>query len=115
MAEITRRRVGELQRGVFKILLDHPDGLPAKELLEKLESVVPPTDFEKREYPNRPGVKRFEKIVRCATIAPVKACWLIKSKGRWTVTAEGKKADEGIPDPNKIVREGERLNRRAAE
>jgi restriction system protein len=56
VAEITRKRIGELQRGVFKILLDHPDGLPANEVLEKLESVVSPTDFEKSDYPNRPGV-----------------------------------------------------------
>jgi restriction system protein len=68
MAEITRRRVGELQRGVFKILLNFPDGLPAKELLERLESVVPPTDFEKSDYPKSPGVRRFEKIVRFATV-----------------------------------------------
>jgi restriction system protein len=115
MAEITRRRVGELQRGVFKILLDHPDGLPAKEVLEKLGSVVPPTDFERSEYPNRPGVRRFEKIVRFATIAPVKAGWLIKSKGRWILTSEGKKAYERIPDPEKFVREGGRLYRQWAE
>jgi restriction system protein len=115
MAEITRKRVGELQRGVFKILLDYPDGLPAKELLEKLQSVVPPTEFEKSEYPNRPGVRRFEKIVRFATIAPVKAGWLIKSKGRWTLTEEGKKAYERIPDPEKFVREGGRLYRQWAE
>jgi hypothetical protein len=69
MAEITRKRVGELQRGVFKILLNYADGLPAKELLEKLESVVPPTEFEKSEYPNRPGVRRFEKIVRFANLS----------------------------------------------
>jgi restriction system protein len=73
MAEITRKRVGELHRGVFQILLGFPDSLPAKELLEKLESVVPPTEFEKSEYPNRPGVRRFEKIVRFATIAPVES------------------------------------------
>jgi restriction system protein len=115
MAEITRKRIGELQRGVFKILLNYPDGLPAKELLEKLESVVPPTEFEKSEYPNRPGVRRFEKIVRFATIAPVKAGWLIKSKGRWTLTEEGKKAYERIPDPEKFVREGGRLYRQWAE
>lgn len=42
MAEITRRRVGELQRGVFNILLDHPDGLPASEVLDRLEKLVPP-------------------------------------------------------------------------
>jgi hypothetical protein len=31
-AEITRKHVGELMRGVFKILLDFPDGLPVKEV-----------------------------------------------------------------------------------
>jgi hypothetical protein len=29
MAEITGRRRGELVRGVFKVLMDNPDGLPA--------------------------------------------------------------------------------------
>ena len=38
MAEITRRRVGELQRGVIKILLDSPQGLPAKEVLQRLDN-----------------------------------------------------------------------------
>jgi len=111
MAEITRRRVGELQRGVFKILLDHPDGLPAKELLRKLETVVPPTEFEKAEYAKRPGVRRFEKMVRFATIGPVKAGWLVKSKGRWYLTEEGRKAYKQIPDPEKFAREATRLYR----
>jgi len=115
MAEITRRRVGELQRGVFKILLDHPDGLPANEVLERLETLVPPTDFEKSDYPNRPGVRRFGKIVRFATIAPVKAGWLVKSKGRWSVTDEGKKAYERFQDPERFVKEGGRLYRQWAE
>jgi restriction system protein len=115
MAEITRKRVGELQRGVFKILLDYPDGLPANEVLEKLESVVPPTDFEKSDYPKHPGVRRYEHIVRFATIAPVKAGWLIKSKGRWILTGEGKKAYQTFPDPEKFVREGGRLYKQWAE
>ncbi len=113
--EITRKRVGELQRGVIKILLDSLDGLPAKEVLRRLEQVVPPTEFEKSEYPNRPGVRRFEKIVRFATIAPLKAGWLIKSKGRWTLTEEGKKAYERFQDPEKFVKEGGRLYRKWAE
>src|SRR5208282_6002315 len=37
MPEITRKRVGELQRGVMKILMDHPDGFPAKDVLQRLE------------------------------------------------------------------------------
>lgn len=115
MAEITRKRVGELQRGVFKILLNHSEGLPAKELLEQLEKTVPPTDFERSDYPNRPGVRRFEKIVRFATIAPVKAGWLIKSKGRWTLTDEGREAYQKFQDPEKFVREGGRLYKQWAE
>src|SRR5660398_210825 len=64
MAEITKKRQGELVRGVFQILLRYPDGLQAKNVLSRLEEVVPPTEFEASTYPNRPGVRRYEKIVR---------------------------------------------------
>lgn len=111
MAEITRRRVGELQRGVIKILLDSPQGLPAKEVLQRLDKVVPPTDFEKSDYPKHPGIRRFEKMARFATIGPVKAGWLVKSKGRWYVTEEGRKAYNQITDPEKFMREANRLYR----
>ena len=109
MAEITRRRVGELQRGVFKILLDYPDGLPAKDVLNRLPQVVPPTEFEKSDYPKHPGIRRFEKMARFATIGPVKAGWLVKSKGRWYMTQEGKKAYSQITDPEKFNAEARRL------
>lgn len=33
MAEITRRRQGEMVQKVFEVLLPHPEGLPAKEVL----------------------------------------------------------------------------------
>jgi hypothetical protein len=36
MSNISRRRVGELQRGVFKVLLDHADGIPAKEIISRM-------------------------------------------------------------------------------
>lgn len=109
MAEITRRRVGELMRGVVKILLDSPEGLPAKEVLGRLEKVVPPTEFEKQDYPKHPGVRRFEKMARFATIGPVKAGWLVKNKGHWYVTEEGKRAFNTIQDPEKFHREVRRL------
>jgi restriction system protein len=111
MAEITRSRVGELMRGVIKILQDHPDGLPAKEVLQRLEQVVPPTGFENSDYPKRPGVRRFEKMARFATIGPVKAGWIVKGKGRWYVTEEGKKAFDQFQDPAMFAREAHRLYR----
>lgn len=115
MAEIGRKRVGEFLRGVFKILIGHPDGLQASDVLERLEKLVPPNDFEKSDYPKHPGVRRFEKIVRFATIAPVKAGWITKSKGRWSVTDEGKKAYERFQDPVKFDKEAARLYRQWAE
>jgi restriction system protein len=109
MPEITRRRRGELQRGIFKILVDYPEGLPAKDVLQRLEQVVPPTDFEKASYPKRPHIRRFEKMARFFTIGPVKAGWLVKSKGRWYVTEEGRKAYSQIHDPAEFDREASRL------
>jgi restriction system protein len=89
MAEITRRRQGELMAGVFRILQQNPEGLAAKEVMQKLADAVPPTPFEASEYPNRPGSRRYEKIARFTTIPFVKAGWLIKTKGSWIATEDG--------------------------
>jgi restriction system protein len=109
MPEITRRRQGELGRGVFTILKNHPEGLPAKEILKLLEKEVPPTKFESSTYPSRPDIRRFEKIVRFSTITTVKAGWLVKDKGQWLLTDAGKKAYETFSDPEKLYLESVRL------
>ena len=114
MAEITRRRSGELVRGVFRLLSAHPEGLAAKIVLEQLVGLVPPTDFEKTTYPRRPDTRRYEKIVRFSTIGPVKAGWLVKDKGQWGLTEAGRKAYEAFPDPEHFMREAGRLYRQWA-
>ncbi|SRR6266496_2921495 len=112
MAEISRKRVGELVRGVFQLLRDIPEGMPAKEVLRRLESLVPPTDFERTTYPERPNVRRYEKIVRFSTIASVKAGWLLKDKGLWSITDEGRAAYDRFPDPLQFAQEAARLYRK---
>lgn len=109
MAESKRKRKGELVRGVFRILLDHPDGLRAKEVLLRLEDEVPPNDFENSTYPNRPNLRRYEKIVRFNTITAVKAGWMVKNKGVWSVTDEGQRAFERYTDPTQFSLEANRL------
>jgi restriction system protein len=54
-------------------------------------------------------------MARFATIGPVKAGWLIKSKGTWTATDEGKKAFERFQDPEEFEKESRRLYRKWAE
>jgi restriction system protein len=115
MAEISRKRVGELMRGVFQILLPLPEGLQAKTVFERLQSVVPPTDFEKSMYPKHPDVRRYEKIVRFSSIGPVKAGWLVKNKGLWSLTDEGRSAYQKFPTPEGFVTESRRLYRQWSE
>jgi restriction system protein len=111
MAEITRKRQGELVRGVFEVLRDQPDGLPASEVMKSVEERVPPTPFEQSTYPSQPNVRRYGKIIRFATIASVKAGWLVKNKGQWSLTEEGRAAYEAFPDPEAFLRESNKLYR----
>lgn len=111
MAEITQKRVGELVQKTFALLMEHPDGMQAKAVLAALEQSMPLSKYEQSDYPNRPGVRRFDKIVRFATIAPVKAGWLVKSKGTWTLTEEGKAAYLKYHDPETLTKKATELYR----
>jgi restriction system protein len=97
MPEITRRRTGEFLRNLFELLLKHPDGMQARDALDALEARLSLTDYENGTYES--GGRRFEKFVRFATIDCVKAGWLQKSKGRWSVTEAGKVAYTTYSDP----------------
>jgi restriction system protein len=93
----------------MQVLADLPEGLPAKEVIRRVEQAVRPTEFEMSEYPNNPGVRRFEKVVRFSTIGPVKAGWLVKNKGQWILTDEGRQALVSFPDPEDLMKEADRL------
>lgn len=95
----------------MRILAPEPEGLPAHEVLRRLEEVVPPTEYEDSFYPRNPNVRRREKAVRFATIPFVKAGWLRKEKGIWRVTPDGLAADERYPDPQDFAREAIRQYR----
>lgn len=109
MADITRRRTGELLRSLFEILKAHPDGLQAKDALKQLEQRVQLTEHERGHYPN--GARRFEKIVRFGTVDCVKAGWMVKSKGRWTVTEAGWEAYQKLSDPEVFYARATKLYR----
>lgn len=102
MAEITRRRTGELLRELFSILMAAPEGLRAGEALQALSERVTLTKYESDSYDS--GGRRFDKIVRFATVDCVKAGWLVKNKGIWTITDEGRKAHSELKDPEAFYR-----------
>lgn len=111
VAEITRQRQGELVRGVFAVLLGQDDEMRARDVLKAVEQRVPPTPFENATYPKNPNVRRYEKIVRFSTIPSVKAGWLVKLNGRWSLTDEGRTAYEAFSDPTALIMESIRLYR----
>jgi restriction system protein len=109
MANITRKRTGEFLRKVFELLWDKPDGLPAKDIIEYIGKTMKLTEYEAGSYVSSPNDQRYAKIIRFATVAFVKAGWLVKNKGRWMITDIGKEAFKRYPEPDDFYKEAVRL------
>lgn len=107
MAEVTRRRTGELLRKLFELLIAHPDGLQARDAIAALEKALPPTAYENGQYES--GGRRYEYIIRFSTVDCVKAGWLSKHKGRWTLTEAGKAAYAEYKEPEAFHRRASAL------
>jgi len=104
MAQIGKERWGQYKRNVLSILRDHPDGLHWKVLFAELDKIMPANEFENDSYESS-GQRRRPYIVRFSTIALVKAGWLIKDKGFWSITQEGKEALITYKTSDEIQRE----------
>jgi restriction system protein len=102
MSNTSKRRTGELIRKLFELLQTQPEGMRAVDALAALEQKVTLTAYEAGDYET--GGRRFEKIVRFGTVAPVKAGWLVKNKGIWTLTPDGEAALQAYPDPEQFTR-----------
>lgn len=109
MAENTIRRQGEIVQTLFRVLEPESEGLQAKDAIARVESRLQLTDYERETFPNNPDVVRFPKVLRFATINAVKAGWMRKRSGTWTLTEEGRAALLAFPDPEDFFRESRRL------
>lgn len=112
MAEITRERTGTLIRTVLEVLMENPEGLQARDVLAEVERRVELTPFEDSHYPSNPNIRRFTRIVRFSTITLVKAGWMLKNRGEWSITDAGIEAYRTYPDPAEFMREASRLYRK---
>ena len=108
MALISVQRIGELIQALFRILEKETDGMKAREALAALADAVPLTEYEAGSYESG---RRFEKIVRFATVDTVRAGWLIKDGGVWTLTASGADALRKFKDPAAFYQEASRRYR----
>lgn len=105
---ISMARQGELLRAVFKVLIEHPDGLPGREVLARLQDAVPFTEYEAGHYPSNPNEPRGVIATRFYTVNCVKAGWMVKSRTAWQVTDKGRQVYDTITDPGDFARESSR-------
>jgi restriction system protein len=109
MSDITLQRVGELLRGVFEVLWNQPDGMPAREVLKQIPEVIELTEYELGHSPST-NAPRYERIIRLATIPLARAGWLVKNNnGRWFITDEGRQASKRYTNVQDFYREVLRL------
>lgn len=105
---ISMARQGELLRAVFKVLIEHPEGLPGRQVLAKVQEAVPFTEYESGHYPSNPNEPRGVIATRFYSINCVKAGWMVKTRAAWQVTPEGRAVYDKITDPGDFARESSR-------
>ena len=108
MSEIASRRIGEFLRIVFVRLWQERAGLPVAQVLAHIPEAIPLTESESGLSPSS-HTPRYEKAIRLATAPYVKAGWLVKSKGRWLLTDEGKRACNSFPSAEAFYQEATRI------
>jgi restriction system protein len=109
MADVTRKRTGQLLRKLFEVLIPKLEGVQARDALAAVAASIELTEYERGTY--QAGARRFEKILRFATIDCVKAGWLLKTKGKWTVTEAGREAYLKHTDPETFYKRAVALYR----
>lgn len=87
---VTSERTGHILHQLFTVLAENPDGIQARDAIETTAGRMKLTEHEKGEYEK--GGRRFDKILRFASIFTVNAGWMRKQNGIWTITDEGTKA-----------------------
>jgi len=108
MSEIAPRRIGEFLRIIFVRLWQESAGLPVGEILAYIPQATVLTDYESGVSPST-RTPRYEKAIRLATTPYVNAGWLVKSRGRWLLTEEGKRACNSFPSAETFYQEAARI------
>jgi hypothetical protein len=97
-----RRHLVENVQRVFQILLQHPDGLSAKELWEQLKTSQQSTNGG--EHSSNGNNLSFDDL-SFSCLGPIKAGWLVVERNHWMLSTSGKRAYEDYGDPRRLLTE----------
>jgi hypothetical protein len=92
MQQNKRRHTGILVRGLFEVLLEHPDGLPID---VAVQSCLP-------RVPNSDSRRLGEQLLR-GCVAPLKAGWLEMNGTGFVVSQKGRQAFQTYSDPDDFL------------
>ena len=95
---------GRMLVALLQILSDESEGLQGKEAIERVRDKVELIPQEEGVF-DQTGLEKFPQLVRFATIPAVKAGWLVKSDGIWSITAAGEQALAEFPEPEPLYKE----------
>ncbi len=87
----SRALAAKLLFATFNILKDAGGSLTGKEVITKIESSVELDEWDKSVY-EKTGNTRWVSVLHFFTIDAIKAGFLIKEKGTWTLSNAGKEA-----------------------
>src|SRR6266581_2982182 len=90
------KKTGIVVRRIFEMLLEQPDGLPIKEICQRLQKAPP----ENLNFNGIQGLdlKSFEQLT-FGCVAPIRAGWLLTRRHQWSLSAEGRSAFSLYEDP----------------
>ena len=89
MPRIPYERIGEYVRTALQILVENEDALPSREVVQQVGQRLSLNEYE-LERLEISGQIRWETILHFYSVSAVKAGWVIKNKGIWYITPEGK-------------------------
>lgn len=93
-----RKQTGVLVRGLFAILMDHPEGVAVGVAVERLWCAA-----------NGERTQLYEQLMR-ECVAPIKAGWLSGNSCSFTLSEEGRVAFENYADPKEFIGQAGRLS-----
>ena len=99
----------DLIRAACVALADAPDGLPLKSVTAQVAARLKLTPWDQEPFPSHPAMKRFEAELHFSSIGEVKAGWIQKRKGVWSLSDAGRRALEQYPDPSAFHDEARRI------
>lgn len=91
MAKVDKDRIGLFLKTALQVLQENGGQLPSREVMRQSEAKLDLTEYEKSRF-EKSGYIRWESILHFYSICLTKAGWILKKKGVWYITPDGKEA-----------------------